>query len=133
MSATNIDILLKLWAHNTTPPFSSHIDMYEKIDSTLLGDVRWKGTRLKYEGALPLQNVPEWMTDEHDVWFRDPRQVVHNMLSNPDFKDEFDYVPFQEHDKDGNHRFQDFMSGNWAWNQCVSVISGVTAKFVISS
>jgi hypothetical protein len=46
MSATNIDTLLKLWAalmvvHDDSPPFSSHVDLYEKIDSTLLGDVRW--------------------------------------------------------------------------------------------
>ena len=130
MSATNINVLLKLWAatlavHKATPPFSSHTDLYERIDSTLLGDVRWRGTRLKYEGVLPQQNVPQWMTDEHEVWFRDPRQIVHNMLSNSDFEGEIDYAPFQEYDKDRNHRFQDFMSGNWAWNQCVSVVSHV--------
>jgi hypothetical protein len=36
------------------------------------------------------------------------------MLSNPDFKDGFDYVPLQEYDMDGNHHYQHFMSGNWA-------------------
>jgi len=48
--------------------------------------------------------------------------LIHNMLSNPDYKDEFDYTPFQERDQDGNHRFQDFMSGNWAWKQCIGSV-----------
>jgi hypothetical protein len=127
MSGPNIDNLMKLWAatlatHDDVPPFSSHKEMYEKIDSTPLGDVRWENFSIKYDGVLPDDNVPEWMTAKYDVSFRDPLKLVHNLLSNPDFKDEFDYVPFQEYDKAGNHRFQDFMSGNWAWEQCVRVI-----------
>ena len=57
------------------------------------------------------------MTAEFDMWFRDPRSLVHNLLSNPDFDKEFDYSPLQEYDLDGNHRYQDFMSGDWAWKQ----------------
>jgi hypothetical protein len=52
------------------------------------------------------------MMAENDIWFRDPLTLVQNVLSNPNFKDEFDYAPFQEYDEDGNHWFQDFMSGN---------------------
>jgi hypothetical protein len=46
--------------------------------------------------------------------------LVQNLLSNPDFKTDFDYAPFQERTTDGVHRFRDFLSGNWAWNQAVS-------------
>ncbi len=63
------------------------------------------------------------MMAEHKIWFQDPLMVIHNMLSNPDFKDEFDYAPYQEYDEPNNYRFQDFMSGNWAWKQCVSSIT----------
>jgi hypothetical protein len=62
-----------------------------------------------------------WMTSEYDVWFRDPHSVFRNLLSNPDFNGEFDYAPYQEYDASGNHRFQDLMSGNWAWKQAVRV------------
>ena len=57
------------------------------------------------------------MEVEYNVWFRDPCTLVHNLLSNPDFKSDFDYVLFQEHTTDGVHCFQDFMSGNLGWKQ----------------
>ncbi len=128
MFASNIDILLKLWGatlavHDNVPPFASHKDMYEKIDSTCIGNVRWESFTIQYEGTWPDHDVPDWMMAEHKIWFWDPLMVVHNMLSNPDFKDEFDYAPYQEYDKPDNHWFQDFMSGNWAWKQCVSSIT----------
>ncbi|KAH9961210.1 hypothetical protein BJV74DRAFT_787735, partial [Russula compacta] len=124
-SVSTIDTLLKLWAamlapHNDVPPFASHKDMYEKIDSTPLSDMQWESFSVKYDGTLPDSDVPEWMTTNNEVWFHDPQKLIHNMLSNSDFMDKFDYVPFQEYDQDGNHRFQDFMSGNWAWEQCIN-------------
>jgi hypothetical protein len=126
MSAGDINFLLGLWAaslavHGDEPPFSNATDMYNTIDSTPLGDLTWESFRLQYNGTRPLENVPSWMEAEYDVWFRDPRILVHNLLSNPDFKSDFDYAPFQEHTTDGTHRFQDFMSGNWAWMQAVSL------------
>ena len=75
---------------------------------------------MQYNGTQPPGDIPLWMQAEYDVWFRDPRTLVHDLLSNPDFKSDFDYAPFQERTADGVHRFQDFMSGNWAWNQAVS-------------
>ena len=44
------------------------------------------------------------------------------MLSNPDFEGKIDYAPVQEYDSKGAHRFQNFMSGNWAWKQAVNAI-----------
>lgn len=127
MSAGNIDIIFKLWAaslavHRDSPPFSDHAEMYNTIDSTPLGDLPWQSFSLKYSGDVPEGDVPSWMTKDYDVWFRDPRALVHKILSNPDFEDEIDYAPVQEYSSDGVHRFQDFMSGNWAWKQAVSIL-----------
>src|SRR5229473_419952 len=72
-----------------------------------------------YSGNLPAGGVPPWMKATYDVWYRDPCVIVKNLLSNPDFKNEFDYSPVQEYDTEGNHRFHDFMTGNWAWHQAV--------------
>lgn len=58
------------------------------------------------------------MDAEYDVWFRDPRNLLHNLIANPDFQDEFDYAPYHEY-VDGQHIFEDFMSGDWAWTQAV--------------
>ncbi|KAG1805024.1 uncharacterized protein HD556DRAFT_1429137 [Suillus plorans] len=116
MSGGDIDFIFNLWAaslaaHGETPPFANHVEMYNVIDSTPLGDVAWQSFSSEYNGALPEGDIPTWMTSEYDVWFRDPRILVHNILSNPDFEGEFDYAPLQEYDtSNGAHRFQDFMS-----------------------
>jgi hypothetical protein len=94
--------------------------MYNTIDATSLGDIPWQTFSLLYNGAKPAGDIPSWMKAEYDVYFRDPRTLVHNLLSNPDFKSDFDYAPFQERTNNGVHRFRDFMSGNWAWGQAVS-------------
>jgi Plavaka transposase len=128
MSARHINFLLSLWAvslvraiHDVEPPFSTATQLYDTIDSTPLGDVTWESFALQYNGHRPVENTPSWMQAEYDVWFRDPRTLVHNLLSNPDFKSGFDYAPYQERTANGIHRFQDFMSGNWAWNQAVGL------------
>jgi hypothetical protein len=55
------------------------------------------------------------MKAEYNIWFRDPRDIVKNMLLNPYFNSDFDYAPFQEYTAEGIHHFKDFMLGNWAW------------------
>lgn len=137
MSAGNIDVLLNIWAatlaaHGDSPPFNKHADLYSTIDSTPLGDVAWESFTLTYDGDRPAANVPEWMDAEYPVWFRDPRELVKNILANPDMDGEVEYAPFQERDMDGNHRFQDLMSGNWAWNQAVSFLLSLSS-FIPSS
>ena len=94
--------------------------MYETIDSTPVGDVSWEGFTLVYDGVRPDGDIPMWMTAEYDTWFRNPRDLVHNIISNPDFEAEFDYAPLQEYTTDGVHRFQNLMSGDWCWKQAVS-------------
>lgn len=59
------------------------------------------------------------MDAEYEVWHRDPRTVIQQQLSNPDFKDAIHYAPFRETTDKGERRWQDLMSGNWAWKQAV--------------
>ena len=124
MSAGDINLILGLWAasltiHGDEPPFSNIKELHDVIDSTPLGDVAWESFSLQHNGTQPIDNIPSWMLAEYDVWFRDPGTIVQNMLSNPDFKSDFDYVPFQEYSADGIHCFRDFMSAIWAWQQAV--------------
>jgi hypothetical protein len=125
MSASNIDQLLNLWAasllpHQDQPPFRDHNDLYKTIDAIPLGDVPWKSFSMSYTGELPNNHeVPTWMESEFDVWYRNPHTVVHNMLANLDFKDQMDYAPYHEFETDGEQRYQDMMSGEWAWRQVV--------------
>src|SRR5882724_11759961 len=41
------------------------------------------------------------------------------LITNPDFKDGFDYATYQEHDINGSHHYHNLMSENWAWRQAV--------------
>ncbi|KAI5980694.1 hypothetical protein EDD15DRAFT_2392728 [Pisolithus albus] len=103
MSAVSLNVLLELWAASLIeagggPIFSSCREMYQAIDNTDVGDVKWQSFT--------------------DIWFRDPRKVVQNMLGNSEFAKEMDYQPFREYDmKSSMRRWQDFMSGDWAWRQ----------------
>ena len=123
MSAGDIDSLFDVWkttlVHDDLP-FRNHTDLYHTIDSTPLGDLPWEHFIITYGATLPDgEERSEWMDAEFEVWFRDPKQLVENMIGNPDFDGEFDCTPFQEYDTNNNHRFCNFMSGNWVWKQAV--------------
>ncbi|KAG2028527.1 hypothetical protein BDR03DRAFT_883199, partial [Suillus americanus] len=121
--AGQINKLLDLWAstlkkHNDKPPFADFRDLYKTIDKTLLGDVRWQSFSVRYNGERPDTDAPPWMDQVFDVWYHDPREVIRNMLANPDYAKEFDYRPYHKFSTDDNERqWKDFMSGDWAWDQ----------------
>ncbi|KAI5984035.1 hypothetical protein EDD15DRAFT_2390543 [Pisolithus albus] len=120
MSASKIDKLLYLWgcSNGSRPPFSDHNELYETIDATKLGDIRWDTFKLRYNGERPTDNVPPWMDEEYEYWYRDPSTVVENMLSNTEFDGEIDYAPYRDFTAgDKKRRYENFMSGDWAWLQ----------------
>lgn len=124
MSAGNLDELLTLWmadkaASGAAPPFVDHNHLYETIDGIPLGGVPWQKFAVSYTGPQPETAVPSWMEQSYEVYFRDPRQLFLNMLSNPSFVDDFDYTPKQQFGLNGSRRYEHFMSGDWAWQQAV--------------
>ena len=125
MSAGNIDTLLDLWAatllkHDDTPPFANHTDLYDTIDSTPLGDVPWQTFSINYNADEEVPDgAPSWQTSTYDVWFRDPHLVVKNMIDNPDYGNQFDSAPTRTFDSKGHRQYQDFMTGDWVWEEAV--------------
>ena len=124
MSARNLDILLKLWdaslaQYGGSPPFKNHQDLYNTIDATPFGSVPWESFKVTYNGPRPVTNVPVWMDQSLEVFFRDPRLLFLKMLEDASFANSFDYMPYREFDTNGTRRYQHFMSGNWAWKQAV--------------
>lgn len=123
LSNSVIDNLLSIWnatlvPHNDSAPITDHHDLHTTIDAIELGHIPWKSYTAQYNGLRPENGpTPEWMTANYEVWYRDPREVIHNIFGNPDLVDAFDYVPYHEF-KDGKRRYSDFMSGDWAWKQC---------------
>ncbi|KAG1809839.1 uncharacterized protein HD556DRAFT_1428103 [Suillus plorans] len=122
MSAGQIDTLLDLWTatlikHEDSPPFATHHDLYDTIDSTPLGDITWESFSMSYKGVKPADNVPPWMKATYDVWFRDPRLLIHNMLTNPDFDGEIEYTPYWDYNDNDKCCFKKNFLGNWTWMQ----------------
>ena len=132
MSEGDMDFLLNLInglqaAHGKQAPFHNHSHMHNVIDVTTLGEAPWDHFTFNYNSPLPdntawNDELPSWMTEEHEIWFHDPVTLLENLLANPDFKDEFNYVPYQEHTANGSHQFRDFMSGNWSWQEAVHLL-----------
>ena len=122
MSAGKIDKLLELLAAlypEHAPTFSDHKDLYQMIDNIRQGDISWDSFSVRYNGALPTSDTrPPWMDSTYEVWFRNHLLILESQISNRDFKDEVDYTPKRIFYK-GKCRYQDLMSGNWAWEQAV--------------
>ncbi|KAJ7484562.1 hypothetical protein FB451DRAFT_1555053 [Mycena latifolia] len=120
MPAGAINELMQLWAARPEsagdPPFADHEDLYSTIDATEIGHVPWESFSVRYNKPIAPGDETPWKTQDYVVHFRDPRQVLHQQLANPDFKSEMDFAPKQVF-VDGSREYEDFMSGNWAWQQ----------------
>ncbi|KIM55462.1 hypothetical protein SCLCIDRAFT_26360 [Scleroderma citrinum Foug A] len=78
----------------------------------------WKSFNIAFNGEQQDGDSVPWMSDNYEVWYQDPWEVVHNILASSEFADKMDYVPYQEYDASNDQRcWQDFMSGDWAWKQ----------------
>jgi len=127
MSAGKVDELLTLWeadsaASGGEPPFVDHNHLYGAIDGVPVGGVPWQKFAVSYTGPKPETDVLPWMEQSHEVYFRDPQQLFLNVLANPDFVNDFDHTPMQQFDLNGSRRYENFMSGDWAWQQAVSFL-----------
>jgi len=105
--------------HGDIPPFLSHDDLYETIDAIPVGGVPWQSFTFTYEGPKPADNPPKWMDAEYVVWYRDPHQLLLNMLKHPEFAESFNYAPLRQYDENGDRQYKNFMSGDWGWKQAV--------------
>ncbi|KAG6825116.1 hypothetical protein H0H92_004667, partial [Tricholoma furcatifolium] len=132
MSATNIDDLMQIWGARHAddgPPFDNKQHLYDTIDSTPIGGIPWQSFTCNYNGgAREGEQITEpWKFKDFDVWYRDPRAILHNQLGNRDFKN-IDVSPKQVYDKDGRRVYEDFMSGNWAWRQCTLIEQDIISE-----
>ncbi len=121
MSAGHTNKLMALFAKSRDGEFlfKNYSNLCSTIDASKLGDVPWQCSTFQYQGEVSGNQVPEWMTTWYEIYYHNPRDAIKNMLADTTFKHAFDYVPYQEFDKDGDRRYEDFMSGDWAFHQVV--------------
>ncbi|KAI6143925.1 hypothetical protein BKA82DRAFT_4331090 [Pisolithus tinctorius] len=128
MSTKKLDTLLEIWAVSLLALggdllFNNHAELYRVIDSTCVSKVPWEDFTIWYTAEVQDEEMAPWMFDNYDVWYQDPQKVIHNILASSDLVAEMDYVPYQEYDAMNNERcWQDFMSGNWAWEEADRII-----------
>ena len=125
MSQGHVSELMDLWAaslvpYGARPPFANCDEMLATIDTISHGDAPWFCFEVSYEGPLPEENIPSWMTEKYLVWTRNIRMILHIMIKNGDYNGEFDYAPYVELGVKGERILTNLMSGNWAWRQAVS-------------
>ncbi|KLO09228.1 hypothetical protein SCHPADRAFT_834269 [Schizopora paradoxa] len=134
MPKTQINDLLRIWSASMVratgepeesesdfTPFANVDSMLAAIDSIKLGDAPWESFLCTPDGAGP--DSPPWMHQEYEVWFRNVDKMADNMIANPDFLREFDTRPYREFNEQGEQRFCNFLSGNWAWEQADIICS----------
>ena len=126
MPGAQINELFQIWASHKgqDPPFADKDELYSTIDDTVVGNVEWQSFTMYYDGDDDAQEEPApWKSRGYDVWFRDPKEILHRQLGNPDFAGEMDYTPKRLFDNNKKRYYSDFMSGNWAWRQAVRCFS----------
>lgn len=127
MSAGTIDDLMDVfaaWAEKA-PPFANSEDLYQTIDAIKAGDAPWTSFTVQHTDAQLEdpngQDIPSWKQASYEVIFRDPKTILQNQLSNPAFNGSCDYSPRLVFGDKHERVWSDFMTGNWAWRQCVGV------------
>jgi hypothetical protein len=124
LSQSIVNQLLHVWSatlipHEDLPPIADYRELHAQIDAIELGNVPWCSYTAQYQWLRPESgSIPDWMTAKYQLWFRDPRRVIHNILANPEFASGIDYTAHRDFQEE-KRQYQDFMSGDWAWQQSV--------------
>ncbi|KAI5986089.1 hypothetical protein F5J12DRAFT_728880, partial [Pisolithus orientalis] len=126
MPVNQMDTLLEIWATlllelGSNPLFTNHTDLYHVIDSMSVGAVKWENFKITYKCKQDVQDEPD---EQDEVIELGSQDVIHNLLGCTDFKDQMDFMPYQEFDATSDQRcWEDFMSGDWAWDKADKIIS----------
>ena len=127
-SVSGINEALDLWAaaevrHGGHIRWANAQALYDTIDEINRGDVPWRTFQLSYKGPLPASTPPKWMTRTYELCIRDSRQVLQQQMADPAFKDHMFYTPYRQFNAASKRVYSNLMSGDWAWQQAVCIIS----------
>ena len=93
--------------------------MHRTIDSIELGEAPWTTFHIKYTGPVT-PSTPPWKLQTYIFYTRNPLRVAELIAGNTDFKDRWDFVPFEEYSGESCRRYSNLMSARWAFKKAVS-------------
>lgn len=127
-SASNLNELLRILAAAkvletgdlmATAMFRSADEMLNMIKALPFGDLPWSTFHIKYTGPVT-PNTPLWKLQTYVVYTWNPLHLAEQMAHSTDFRDTWDYVPYEEYTSENSWRYCNLMLGRWAFKQAVS-------------
>ncbi|KAM5541925.1 hypothetical protein V8D89_004235 [Ganoderma adspersum] len=124
------DEYLKLEITRTVmkPGFKNKVAMLRKVNALLVGP-QWHydivNVTSDREGPRG-----EALTEELDLWRRDPAECILDLIGNPAFKDVLVYEPVHIK-RDGQRYYSEMNTGDWWWNIQKHLPKGATVAAVI--
>ena len=106
--------------HGGSAAWKSADELYATIDRIQHGDAPWVTHKFHYQGPLP-PSPPKWMTQTYELSVCDTRQVLQQQFANQSFKNQINYTPYKQFNKARKCVWTNFMLGDWAWKQVVSL------------
>ncbi|KIJ50249.1 hypothetical protein M422DRAFT_245496 [Sphaerobolus stellatus SS14] len=133
ISQTAIDKFLKLdiTRNRTKTSYLDKHNLLEKVDS-LPGGAGWTCYSFSIRGDM-LDYNGERITEELDIWFRDPVECVRELMGNPIFRNVLKYAPERLYnDKEKLEQvYNEMWTAEWWWDLQGKLPPGVTIAPVI--
>ncbi|KAI0685867.1 hypothetical protein BC835DRAFT_1408700 [Cytidiella melzeri] len=113
--------------------FASKDHLLKAIDALPTG-TSWKSQLLKVTGDLKSDEGVE-ITEELELWFRDPVECICELIGNPRFQGKMLYAPEQlfEDPKEEHRVWNEMSTGDWWWETQLNLPNGATCAPVIVS
>ncbi|KAH7917273.1 hypothetical protein BV22DRAFT_1135543 [Leucogyrophana mollusca] len=129
--ATEEYLKLPITRERTKPSFGSNYTFLKAIDKLPAGP-EWKCQLVTAEGDREGDDG-EVPTEEPELWMRDPVECIHELISNPTFRDHLAYAPEKVFtDEQGEiRRFDEMWTGDWWWSMQERLPSGSTVAPII--
>jgi hypothetical protein len=102
------------------PTFTSNYTFQQKINKLHTG-AQWECKIIKTTGDLQDEDG-ELLTEDNELWIRDPVECIRELIGNPAFRDYVAYGCQQVFvDKEGTiRRYDEMWTGEWWWKTQVS-------------
>ncbi|KAI1782800.1 hypothetical protein LXA43DRAFT_1103400 [Ganoderma leucocontextum] len=119
---------LEITREVTKPSFKNKESLLKKVDKLAVGPL-WHCDIVEVTGDLPGPKG-EPLTEEMDLWRRDPVACVADLIGNPAFRDFIVYEPVRVK-RDGQRYYSEMSTGDWWWNMQTRLPKGAAVASIV--